>query len=1427
MIKILKQKKSQEGLLLFPTLAFILAIILFFLFTAPKIDDHIGGKQAAVIRAVGKGEQELGFVDTSARLAAWQSLFELGEQGGFYSDTGDDYERAPQYYPCDKYGYNLWNSRGGGDCWPTIEKVQDAYKRYFDDNLKIVFFSQHPDKNLKRATYEYKLESTDDNKRTVITGITNDSVPIPIVYEKVIPEKKIISADSIIDTEPRVKCCDGECVVGVAEHYYNKYGPGGVIDLPYVWGGVTPYPIEETKKDQKEKGRNSFFYGVPIHTYQPSGNKRSGRLTVPGFDCSGFVWWVYKHADLKDFEDVKRSSSQLEQFARQKGYVAICSSPATCTKSFFEKSTAQNKAQPGDLIFKYDSNNRDVGHVAVYVGDKQIIDSSGTKDGIDKRPLPNSWYRHITVYRFPYNSGSSCVFGKQEIYEKGREQEQTGTPAAGTEVIGTSVDSGVIPQDAYNRIMRFDDIIQEAAKKNNVPQALIKAVIMQESGGNENSVSPTGCEGIMQFCSAAAQQYNLKNPFDPVASIKAGAKYLHDLLRSFKDYSHKDAFAVASYNVGSGVVKRALEDAKKGIDNKDPGWADVSLYITPELIYDVYCKGGKNIGGYFCSQGSQCINDRCRSKVKEVTNYVNEVLKYYAAFGGGSISAISTYKGVKVSFSPTKIGYYYVTPRFTTEVDYNLGVYEEISAWARLVHERCSGNQNDLSECVDNEVKKQNDAFNSFVKNTEALSPSPINPPFLFRIEENAYCDGEASDYYRFIETFENCLEFGHSNCYCKFPNNLDLYKIRFSNKSIVLYDKDGPIHYYDFTNGKTFNLYHDGQQIDYMTIESTDINYRVEYYKDGSKLGITESKDNLYFVKDNTKIDDSVTNYYELRSCYLEEKKHKFRFCVLTPQEIYSYDKDLGFELENVPIKFALDLYDAPPPQITQDSKEINKPEEMIKEEQENRLSEEKKCKGLGKAEFKIKVTTKDLKPAYENFITSLVTKLVPQLSVLLFAKNFLVTKDSLPALVTVQLDLKGASEDCDIAGLVYKCGVGVAPYRNGKFDFSNPTGYVDISSRFNTQSEFSVLAPNACMLCKNPDGSFTDESVRYMKPQIDGDIISFSVTKCVDPIMQYKKMSGMDILTSALNGFGYYFAFAYVDAAGNYGPATIRTVQIPSVINQLEEQLGIKNWLMIKDVLLGNYDSVFGLLGLDDEWRFIRKALAGASLDNLLINLKGEALNSAYNKIASNIKNEDAKKIFDDLARDRSLDDDYAGKLLEKVKDEINIDEADKIIDKLNLWDLKDSYDYIKHLPLEKKKELLGLVYNKKAEIINMREREVDIRLKRAMLKKDKAVKILKALDPQDKIELVKEFINKKPCEVIRAVASAIGDDKKVEAVKNVLNTVSDAKSGLARMIAYASPDYAKKAALDYITKKVPGFDKYKDLIEIFSGDLEGFEC
>jgi virulence-associated protein VapD len=361
--------------------------------------------------------------------------------------------------------------------------------------------------------------------------------------------------------------------------------------------------------------------------------------------------------------------------------------------------------------------------------------------------------------------------------------------------------------------------------------------------------------------------------------------------------------------------------------------------------------------------------------------------------------------------------------------------------------------------------------------------------------------------------------------------------------------------------------------------------------------------------------------------------------------------------------------------------------------------------------------------------------------------------------------------------------------------------------------------------MILKNPDGAYTP--ARYIQPQIDGDIVSFSLDKCADPILQFKKMDGVNIMTSALNGFGYYFAFAYTDSAGNYGKATIKSIQIPSVLQKLEEELGISNWLALINIVRGDYEGIFNFLGLNDEFTFIRRAIASASLDRLMRELPTDLRGAVLSKVEKNLNDPEAKEMFDYLAKNGRLDDSYAAKLLEKVKEEINYDEAVKVLDQLDSSDLRKTYDYyIKQLPLEKRKELLGQVYDKKDEIQRMSDAEVNKRLSAAMREKEKAIKIIKSLDLTEQVNLVKDFITQQPAKLLNIVNNAISDDKKAQAIRNVLTTASEKYKGLLRlMMSIASPDL-QKIAFDAITN-IPGLEEYKDSITQIFSDFEGGSC
>lgn len=90
-------------------------------------------------------------------------------------------------------------------------------------------------------------------------------------------------------------------------------------------------------------------------------------------------------------------------------------------------------------------------------------------------------------------------------------------------------------------------LIEGASKSQKVEPKLLRAVIDQESGFHPCAISSTGAKGLMQLMPETADQYSLRDPFDPRQNIEAGASYLKQLLDRYNgDLSQ----ALAAYNAG-------------------------------------------------------------------------------------------------------------------------------------------------------------------------------------------------------------------------------------------------------------------------------------------------------------------------------------------------------------------------------------------------------------------------------------------------------------------------------------------------------------------------------------------------------------------------------------------------------------------------------------------------------------------------------------------------------------------------------------------------------------------------------------------------------------------------------------------------------------------------------------------------------------
>ena len=99
----------------------------------------------------------------------------------------------------------------------------------------------------------------------------------------------------------------------------------------------------------------------------------------------------------------------------------------------------------------------------------------------------------------------------------------------------------------------YDPFIKQVARENDLAPELIKAVALVESGFNPHAVSHAGAQGLMQLMPATARDYGVRDPFDPLTNLQAGARHLRKLLDRFDGNL---ALALAAYNAGETAVLR-------------------------------------------------------------------------------------------------------------------------------------------------------------------------------------------------------------------------------------------------------------------------------------------------------------------------------------------------------------------------------------------------------------------------------------------------------------------------------------------------------------------------------------------------------------------------------------------------------------------------------------------------------------------------------------------------------------------------------------------------------------------------------------------------------------------------------------------------------------------------------------------------------
>ena len=127
----------------------------------------------------------------------------------------------------------------------------------------------------------------------------------------------------------------------------------------------------------------------------------------------------------------------------------------------------------------------------------------------------------------------------------------------------------------------YDHCFRSASQKYDLPLSLLLAVARGESNFNPRAKSDRNCHGLMQIQWPGTAKhlgvFQLKALYEPCTNIRAGARYLRELLDRYTDNLH---LALAAYNYGPGRIKN-----RAGAGHIPRGAEWYSGYIYHHLKY--------------------------------------------------------------------------------------------------------------------------------------------------------------------------------------------------------------------------------------------------------------------------------------------------------------------------------------------------------------------------------------------------------------------------------------------------------------------------------------------------------------------------------------------------------------------------------------------------------------------------------------------------------------------------------------------------------------------------------------------------------------------------------------------------------------------------------------------------------------------------
>jgi soluble lytic murein transglycosylase len=109
------------------------------------------------------------------------------------------------------------------------------------------------------------------------------------------------------------------------------------------------------------------------------------------------------------------------------------------------------------------------------------------------------------------------------------------------------------PASAHPGASWMTGYVDRFSRANDLPPALVHAIIKAESNGQRKAVSRKGAKGVMQLMPFTSKRMRVADPFDPIENIEGGVRYIKELLVTFEGNLTN---TVAAYNAGPAAVRK-------------------------------------------------------------------------------------------------------------------------------------------------------------------------------------------------------------------------------------------------------------------------------------------------------------------------------------------------------------------------------------------------------------------------------------------------------------------------------------------------------------------------------------------------------------------------------------------------------------------------------------------------------------------------------------------------------------------------------------------------------------------------------------------------------------------------------------------------------------------------------------------------------